>query len=89
MAVADRAPRCRRRLRRIIAVEPARNIEQVDLLGPQEPRQRAALHEPLVGGGVSLGQPGVERVGLDLALGDDRVDRGERVRRRPVREPQA
>ena len=88
-AVADRAPRRRRRLRRIIAVEPARHVEQVALLAPQEPRQRAALHEPLVGGGLVRGQPGVERVGLGLARGDDRVDGGERTRRRLVGESQA
>ena len=87
-AVADRAPRRRRRLRRIVAVEPARHVEQVALLAPQEPRQRAALHEPLVGGGLVRGQPGVERVGFGLARGDDRVDGGERTRRRLVGEPQ-
>ena len=89
VAVADRAPRRRRRLRRVVAVEPARDVEEVALLAPQQPRQRAALHEPLVGGGLARGQPGVERVGLGLARGDDRVDGGERIRGRLVGEPQA
>ena len=65
----------------IVAVEPARDVEQVALLAPQEPRQRTALHEPLVGGGLARGQRRVERVGLGLARGDDRVD-GRRARRR-------
>ena len=83
-----RLPPPRRRLRRIVAVEPLRHVEQVALLAPQEARERAALDQPLVRGRRRRREVCVEHVRLMATRLEDRVDVAERIGAVAVAEPQ-
>ena len=78
----------RRRLQRV-AVQPLRDVEVIELLGPDHAGERLALHEARVRIGDVLLQRGVELVGLGPAPREDRVEiveaAGRVVRRQPQR----
>ena len=59
------------------------HVEEVDLLGPEQPGERLALDQPLVVGGLRRVDRLVELVGLGPALGD----RSRRPRRAGRRGP--
>ncbi|CRM74212.1 hypothetical protein [Pseudomonas sp. 58 R 12] len=68
MGVADIQALGRWRGLRRVAVEPLVYVEIVQLLGPQQPGQRLALHIARIVAGHAMLQGGVELVGLLTAL---------------------
>ncbi len=74
--VANRAPRCRRRAAGIVAVEPVLHVEDIALLGPEQPGQGLALDPPL----VFVGLRRVDRVVEVVGLGPPRCNQCRRPR---------
>ena len=77
--VADLVARLGRWEGRVIAVQPQGHVEDVVLLGPEQPGERLALHPFLLLRGLGRVDAGVELVGLGAALFDEGVHPGERV----------
>ncbi len=73
VAVTDAFALCRWHGLGRIAIEPAIDLEIVELLGPQQACQGLALHQACIGVADLFLQGGVEGIGFGDAFGEDRI----------------
>ena len=78
--IADLFPRLGRRPVGAVALQPHVHIEEIDLLGPEHPREGLTLDPLLVLGGVVGMNGGVELIGLGAPLRNDGGHGDERIR---------
>ena len=79
--VAARQPFGRGRWIGRVAVEPLADVEVVELLAPEQARERLPLDPPFLGGHLRAAEGRIERIGLCAARVEDRIRAGERVGR--------
>src|SRR5271165_3456709 len=80
MGIADSGSRGGRRPGWIVSIEPAVHIEQVDLLGPEQPGERLPLYVPLVFRRAGRMDCRVEFIRLRTARGDNLLHFGDGTR---------
>src|SRR5882757_9954581 len=74
---------------RVVAIEPALGVVEVDLLAPEHAGQRLALHAFFVLAGLGWVNGGVEGVSFLVSKGDDPVYVSDRVGELLAAKPQA